>query len=57
MNEENIIIEPLTAAIIVYVNTGEMPEEYRKQYESRYGESLPTTEGIKIKFPKPFKLQ
>jgi hypothetical protein len=57
MSKDNIIIEPLTAAIIVYVNTGEMPEEYRKQYESRYGESLPTTEEIKIKFPKPFKTQ
>ena len=52
--KENIIIESLTAAIIVYVNTGEMPEQYRIQYEDRYKEKLPSTEDIKKKFPNPW---
>jgi hypothetical protein len=52
--KENIIIESLTAAIIVYVNTGEMPEQYRIQYELRYKEKLPSTEDIKKKFPNPW---
>jgi len=52
--KENIIIESLTAAIIVYVNTGEMPEQYRIQYEDRYKEKLPSTEDIKKKFPNNF---
>jgi len=48
---ENIIISPLTAAIIVYANTGEMEDKYRERYKKAFNRELPLKEKIKKLHP------
>jgi hypothetical protein len=41
---KNIIFSPLTAALLVYRNTGEIDDKYRKQYEEQHGPLPPPEE-------------